>query len=135
MKSILVPVEITEAMRPALETALLLAKHREAYIEGFPLRFGISEFATAEVVGGFPSDVYNQYGAQEAEQTHVFTERLVVIGVHFSTIRHFPAGPHTQPASRRGATGLSLCGCGERRAVRTLFDQPGSAGDRLYRES
>jgi len=69
MKSILVPVEITDAMGPALETALLLAKHREAYIEGFPLRFGISEFATAEVVGGFPSEAYRQYGVQEAEQT------------------------------------------------------------------
>ena len=74
MKSILVPVEITDAMKPALETALLLAKHCEAYIEGFPLRFGISEFATAEVVGGFPSEAYRQYGVQEAEQTQKLFE-------------------------------------------------------------
>lgn len=74
MKSILVPIEITDAMKPALETALLLARHREAYIEGFPLRFGISEFATAEVVGGFPSEAYRQYGVQEAEQTQKLFE-------------------------------------------------------------
>lgn len=74
MKSILVPIEITDAMQPALETALLLARHREAYIEGFPLRFGISEFATAEVVGGFPSEAYRQYGVQEAEQTQKLFE-------------------------------------------------------------
>ena len=74
MKSILVPIEITDAMQAALETALLLAKHREAYIEGFPLRFGISEFATAEVVGGFPSEAYRQYGVQEAEQTQKLFE-------------------------------------------------------------
>jgi nucleotide-binding universal stress UspA family protein len=77
MKSILVPIEITDAMRPAMETALLLAKRREAYIEGFPLRFGISEFATAEVVGGFPSEAYRQYGVQEAEQTQKLFESFM----------------------------------------------------------
>ncbi len=77
MKSILVPVEITDAMRPAMETALLLARRREAYIEGFPLRFGISEFATAEVVGGFPSEAYRQYGVQEAEQTQKLFESFM----------------------------------------------------------
>ena len=77
MKSILVPIEITDAMQPALETALLLARHREAYIEGFPLRFGISEFATAEVVGGFPSEAYRQYGVQEAEQTQKLFENFM----------------------------------------------------------
>ena len=82
MKSILVPIEITDAMKAALETALLLAKHREAYIEGFPLRFGISEFATAEVVGGFPSEAYRQYGVQEAEQTQkLFEDFLAERGV------------------------------------------------------
>jgi len=74
MKSILVPVEITDAMKSAMETALLLARHCEAYIEGFPLRFGISEFATAEVVGRFPSEAYRQYGVQEAEQTQKLFE-------------------------------------------------------------
>ena len=60
-----------------METALLLAKRREAYIEGFPLRFGISEFATAEVVGGFPSEAYRQYGVQEAEQTQKLFENFM----------------------------------------------------------
>jgi nucleotide-binding universal stress UspA family protein len=78
MKSILVPTEITTAMRAALETALLLAKRRDAYIEGFPLRFGISEFITADVGGSsFPSESYRQYGLEEAEQSLKLFEAMM----------------------------------------------------------
>ena len=48
MKTILVPMEPHEGMGAVLETALLLGKKRGSYIEGFPLRFGISEFVAVD---------------------------------------------------------------------------------------
>ena len=51
MKSILVPMEPHEGMSAVLETALLLAKKCGSYIEGFPLRFGISEFVAVDPAG------------------------------------------------------------------------------------
>ena len=48
MKSILVPMEPHDGMASVLETALLLARKCESYVEGFPLRFGISEFVAVD---------------------------------------------------------------------------------------
>jgi len=51
-----------------LETALLLAKKRGSYIEGFPLRFGISEFVAVDPAGSIPLESYRQESAEEAAQ-------------------------------------------------------------------
>jgi len=48
MKTILVPTEDGDAMRSALETALILARQCDSYIEGFALRWEIAEFTEAD---------------------------------------------------------------------------------------
>jgi len=47
MKTILVPTEKHDAMRSALETALLLARRYGSYIEGFALRSSINQILGA----------------------------------------------------------------------------------------
>ena len=62
MKTILVPTEDGNAMRSALETALILARQCDSYIEGFALRWEIAEFTEADhreiarIEGAVPSD-------------------------------------------------------------------------------
>ena len=51
MKAILVPTESHDAMRPALATALLLARRFDSYIEGFALRFRVNEFVAVDMAG------------------------------------------------------------------------------------
>ena len=52
MKTILVPTENHDAMRSALETALLLARRCGSYIEGFALRWSVNQVAGGDIVGG-----------------------------------------------------------------------------------
>jgi nucleotide-binding universal stress UspA family protein len=68
MKSILVPMENIESMKSTLETALLLARLRDSYIEGFPLRFAISEFIAVDPAGSIPLETYRQDSLEEAAQ-------------------------------------------------------------------
>ena len=68
MKTILVPMEPHEGMTAVLETALLLARKRGSYIEGFPLRFGISEFVAVDPAGSIPLESYRQESQEEAAQ-------------------------------------------------------------------
>jgi nucleotide-binding universal stress UspA family protein len=68
MKTILVPMEPHEGMTAVLETALLLAKKCGSYIEGFPLRFGISEFVAVDPAGSIPLESYRQESQEEAAQ-------------------------------------------------------------------
>jgi nucleotide-binding universal stress UspA family protein len=66
MKSILVPIENIEGMASALETALLLGRLRGSYIEGFALRFAISEFIAIDPAGSIPLETYRQDSLEEA---------------------------------------------------------------------
>ena len=68
MKTILVPMEGHDAMRAALETALLLARRRNSYIEGFSLRWQISEFAGVDMMGGLPLERYTKDSEDEAKK-------------------------------------------------------------------
>ena len=54
MKTILVPTEDNSAMRSALETALLVARRCDSYMEGFALRWSVAEFAAFDPTGGIP---------------------------------------------------------------------------------
>jgi hypothetical protein len=54
MKTILVPTEDNSAMRSALETALLVARRCDSYIEGFALRWSFAQFAAFDPTGGIP---------------------------------------------------------------------------------
>jgi nucleotide-binding universal stress UspA family protein len=88
MKSILVPMEPHDGMTSVLETALLLARKCESYIEGFPLRFGISEFVAVDPAGSIPLESYRQESIEEAAQARRMFET-------FMTERGIPrsAGP------------------------------------------
>jgi nucleotide-binding universal stress UspA family protein len=73
MKTILVPTQNIAAMQSTLETAVLLARCTGAYIEGFPLRFGIPEFVAAELATSFPLDSYQAKSDEEvAEARRLF---------------------------------------------------------------
>ena len=86
MKTILVPMEPHEGMSAVLETALLLAKKRGSYIEGFPLRFGISEFVAVDPAGSIPLESYRQESQEEAAQARrLFESFMQQHGVPVST--------------------------------------------------
>jgi len=72
MKTILVPTENDDAMQSALETALLLARRFDGYIEGFALRWVINEYVVGvDMMGGIPVERFEQdiaKGAQQARQ-------------------------------------------------------------------
>ena len=66
MKTILVPMEYHDTMQSALETALLLGRRCDSYIEGFALWWAIDEFFVGDVMGGV---VPVQYSEEIAEET------------------------------------------------------------------
>lgn len=73
MKTILVPTESHDAMKSALETALILARRCDSYIEGFALPWRVSEFIAADVMSGIPLETYRQDLAEETKQArHMF---------------------------------------------------------------
>ena len=58
MTSILVPTEQREGMPSALQTALLLARRFDSYIEGFALRARINELVIVDRAGSLPLDSF-----------------------------------------------------------------------------
>ena len=50
-EAVLVPTENHDVMQSTLETALLLARKFDSYVEGFALRWENSEFGVADVGG------------------------------------------------------------------------------------
>ena len=73
MKTILIPTQNHDAMQSVLETALLLARRCDSYIEGFALRWGINEFVTVEMGVALPPETYRQDLAEEGKQArHIF---------------------------------------------------------------
>jgi nucleotide-binding universal stress UspA family protein len=77
MKTILVPMEPHEGMTAVLDTALLLARRCDSYIEGFPLRFGISEFVAVDPAGSIPLESYRQESLEEAAQARSLFESFM----------------------------------------------------------
>jgi len=77
MKTILVPIENYDAMQSALETALLLGRRCDSYIEGFALRWAINEFMVGDVVGGVPLETYRQDIAEEAKKARQIFETFM----------------------------------------------------------
>src|SRR3981081_274381 len=68
-KTILVPTEQHDLMNSTLETALLLARKFDSYIEGFALRIAIpSTFAMGDV-GSLPIPALEQESAENAKRT------------------------------------------------------------------
>ena len=77
MKTILVPTENHGAMRSALETALLLARRCDSYIEGFALRWSINEFIGADMMSGLPLERYKQDSDEEAKKAQQIFESFM----------------------------------------------------------
>ncbi|MGB8895692.1 MAG: universal stress protein [Pseudolabrys sp.] len=77
MKTILVPMETHEAMQSALETALLLGRRSNSYIEGFALRWPIIEFAGVDMMGGLPLDKFAQDNAEEEKKARQIFETFM----------------------------------------------------------
>ena len=77
LKTILVPTEQYESMRSTLETALLLARRCDSYVEGFALRFGISEFVAVDMAGGFPLEAFRQEGLEDEKQARQVFESFM----------------------------------------------------------
>ena len=67
MKTVLVPTENNNAMRSALETALQLARRCNSYIEGFALRWDVSELV-GDVMSGVWLDANRHDLPNEEEQ-------------------------------------------------------------------
>jgi nucleotide-binding universal stress UspA family protein len=78
MKTILVPMGNHDAVPAALETALLLARRHDSYIEGFALRWKINEFVGIDIMtGGLPLDRYAQEREEEAKQARQIFESFM----------------------------------------------------------
>jgi len=77
MKTILVPMENRDAMQSALETALLLARRYDSYIEGFALHWQINEFIGGDMMGGFSPKDYTQDIAEEAKKARQIFESFM----------------------------------------------------------
>jgi hypothetical protein len=86
MKTILVPTEDDNAMGSALETALLLARRCDSYIEGFVLRWKIAELAAADMMGAvvFQAD-HQEIARMETQARAVFESFMRKNGVKRST--------------------------------------------------
>lgn len=93
MKTILVPTEPHDLMTSTLETALLLGRRFDSYIEGFALRPAIDNFVAMDPISGMAMATVKQRDAEAATQAR-------------SLFESFMAG-HQVPPSEPGKSGLS----------------------------
>jgi len=74
MKTILVPTEPHDLMTSTLETALLLARRFDSYIEGFALRPAIDNFVAMDPISGMAMATVKQRDAESATQAQSLFE-------------------------------------------------------------
>jgi nucleotide-binding universal stress UspA family protein len=77
MKTILVPTEDNSAMQSALDTALLLARRCDSYIEGFALRWSHADFAAFDPTGGIPLETDRLAAARMEKQARQIFESFM----------------------------------------------------------
>jgi nucleotide-binding universal stress UspA family protein len=77
MKTILVPMEYHDTMQSALETALLLGRRFNSYIEGFALRWAINEFLVGDAMGGVVPLTYSEDIAEETKKAKLIFETFM----------------------------------------------------------
>jgi nucleotide-binding universal stress UspA family protein len=86
MKTILVPTEEDNAMGSALQTALILARRCDSYIEGFALRWRIAEFTAAGMMGAVVFDAdHREIARMEMQARATFESFMQKHGVPRST--------------------------------------------------
>jgi nucleotide-binding universal stress UspA family protein len=77
MKTILVPIESYEAIRPTLETALMLARRFDSYVVGFALRFRVNEFVAVDMAGAIPLESLRDENLEEARRARQLFESFM----------------------------------------------------------
>src|SRR5262252_4288438 len=77
MKTILVPTEDNSAMQSALDTALLVARRCDSYIEGFALRWSTADFAAFDPTGGIPLETDKLAAARVEKQARQIFESFM----------------------------------------------------------
>jgi hypothetical protein len=70
MKTILVPTEQNSSMISALDTALLLGRKFDSYVEGFPLRPAVAELVAMDPDSGLTMVAVKENDAEMARQAH-----------------------------------------------------------------
>jgi nucleotide-binding universal stress UspA family protein len=85
MKTILVPTEDDDAMSSALETALILARRWDSYIEGFALRWKIAEFVSADMGAVVVQADHREITRMETQARAIFESFMQKHGVPRST--------------------------------------------------
>ena len=68
MKTILVPTEENDVMASALQTAFLLARKFDSYIEGFALRFAVTDAVAMDVASTMPLATFERESQEAARQ-------------------------------------------------------------------
>jgi hypothetical protein len=74
LKTILVPTEPHDLMTSTLETALLLARRFDSYVEGFALRPAIDNFVAMDPISGMAMATVKQRDAEAATQAQSLFE-------------------------------------------------------------
>ena len=74
LQTILVPTEPHDAMTATLETALLLARRFDSYMEGFALRPAIDNFVAMDPISGMAMATVKQRDAETATQAQSIFE-------------------------------------------------------------
>src|SRR5213082_2097583 len=74
LKTLLVPTEPHDLMTSTLETALLLARRFDGYIEGFALRPAIDNFVAMDPISGMAMATVKQRDAETATQAQSLFE-------------------------------------------------------------
>jgi hypothetical protein len=78
MKAILVPTEDRDDMPSTLQTALLLARHCDSYIEGFALQSRMSDFVATDMMGGaFAIEPIEEECRREQDRTRLKFEAFM----------------------------------------------------------
>jgi nucleotide-binding universal stress UspA family protein len=78
MKTLLVPLQNIPMMTSTLNVVVGLAQRSGAYIEGFPLRFGIPPYVTAELATGILLDSYEAKSEAELSDIRNFFEAFML---------------------------------------------------------
>src|ERR1700760_2130341 len=77
IKTNLVSIEFQRAMRPTLETALMLARRFDSYVEGFALRFRVNEFVAVDMAGAIPLEALREESLDEGRRARSLFEAFM----------------------------------------------------------
>jgi hypothetical protein len=77
MKTILIPPERGESMSSALQTALLLGRRFDSYIEGFALQPGISQLLAVDMGASIATESFRQESIEDAKKTKAMFEAFM----------------------------------------------------------